>query len=125
MTLAENHLFSANIVNTVRLSFSRPTAGQYFQWQYRPKWIAELPATPLWSFQWSAACCASTNRTSERSARIGWADGTNYPFTTQSQNIYTLSDDVFWNKGKHAFKFGVLLNRYNQPLDLALRERHV
>ena len=36
------------------------------------------------------------------------------PTTFNVQNIYTLSDDVNWTRGKHAFKFGVLLNRYNQ-----------
>ena len=36
------------------------------------------------------------------------------PTTFNQQNIYTLSDDVNWTRGKHAFKFGVLLNRYNE-----------
>ena len=36
------------------------------------------------------------------------------PTTFSVQNIYTLSDDVNWTRGKHAFKFGMLLNRYNQ-----------
>src|SRR3984893_15288611 len=36
------------------------------------------------------------------------------PKTFNIQNIYTLSDDVNWSRGKHSFKFGVLLNRYNQ-----------
>jgi len=36
------------------------------------------------------------------------------PTTFNIQNIYTLSDDMNWARGKHAFKFGVLLNRYNE-----------
>ena len=28
------------------------------------------------------------------------------------QNVWQLSDDVFWNKGKHAFKFGTLVQHY-------------
>ena len=36
------------------------------------------------------------------------------PATFNRQNIYTLSDDVNWTRGKHAFKFGVLLNRFNE-----------
>jgi hypothetical protein len=36
------------------------------------------------------------------------------PTTFVVQNIYTLSDDIVWSHGKHAFKFGTLLNRYNQ-----------
>jgi hypothetical protein len=30
------------------------------------------------------------------------------------QNIYTLSEDMFYTKGKHAVKFGALINRFNQ-----------
>src|SRR5438445_10299502 len=36
------------------------------------------------------------------------------PTTFSVQNIYTLSNDVNWTRGKHAFKFGILLNRFNQ-----------
>src|SRR3984893_11931991 len=36
------------------------------------------------------------------------------PTTFSLQNIYTLSDDVNWTRGKHAFKLGILLNRFNQ-----------
>src|SRR5438105_4045126 len=32
-------------------------------------------------------------------------------------NIYTYSDDIFWTKGKHAFKFGTLINKYRIPED--------
>jgi TonB dependent receptor len=36
-----------------------------------------------------------------------------YPQSFSLQNIYTLSDDVTITKGKHALKFGTLLNRWN------------
>ena len=29
-----------------------------------------------------------------------------------NQDVFTWSDDVFWTKGKHAFKFGTLMNYY-------------
>ena len=32
------------------------------------------------------------------------------------QNVYTLSDDVYWTKGKHSLKFGTLLNRFADPM---------
>ena len=28
-------------------------------------------------------------------------------------NIYTLNDDLYYTKGKHALRFGVAVNRYN------------
>ncbi len=39
---------------------------------------------------------------------------TGYP-TFHVQNIYTASDDIFYTKGRHALKFGMLFNRYNAP----------
>ena len=36
------------------------------------------------------------------------------PTTFLVQNVYTLSDDVNWTRGKHSFKFGTLLNRWNE-----------
>src|SRR5205809_7333849 len=32
-------------------------------------------------------------------------------------NIYTYGDDLFWTKGKHAFKLGTLINKYRIPED--------
>jgi hypothetical protein len=43
---------------------------------------------------------------------IGFGGG-NLP-TYHVQNIYTLSDDVFYTNGKHGLKFGALINRFNQ-----------
>jgi hypothetical protein len=34
--------------------------------------------------------------------------------TLAGQNIYTLSEDMFYSRGKHALKFGILINRFNQ-----------
>lgn len=28
------------------------------------------------------------------------------------KDIYTLSEDVFWSRGAHSLKFGMLINRY-------------
>lgn len=35
------------------------------------------------------------------------------PRSSIYRTFYTLSDDVNWTRGKHAFKFGTLLNRFN------------
>ena len=37
--------------------------------------------------------------------------------TFDLQNIYTLSDDISWTRGKHAFKFGTLINRWNEGVE--------
>jgi len=32
--------------------------------------------------------------------------------TYHPQNVWTLADDVFLTRGKHAFKLGILMNNY-------------
>jgi hypothetical protein len=107
ITLAENHIFSPTVLNAVRFSFSRTNAGIALA-------NVGLPGgtgPPLIAgFDTGVV-------------DIGGPGGGNYaefgsvnaaPVTFNRQNIYTLSDDVNWTRGKHAFKFGVLLNRFNE-----------
>ncbi len=35
--------------------------------------------------------------------------------TYHPQNVWTLGDDVFITSGKHAFKFGILFNNFQDP----------
>jgi Carboxypeptidase regulatory-like domain/TonB dependent receptor len=107
LTLSENHIFSPSILNTVRFSFSRThTVGTDLRKDlpnndFGPPIITGHPIGLL---------------------SIGGSNGGSYtefgpagdfPQTFNLQNIYTLSDDVTWTHGKHAFKFGTLLNRWN------------
>jgi hypothetical protein len=107
ITLAENHIFSPTALNSVRFSFSRTNAST-------AKANVGLPGGTgpqlVPGFDTGVV-------------DIGGPGGGNYaefgsvnaaPVTFNRQNIYTLSDDVVWSKGKHAFKFGVLLNRFNE-----------
>jgi hypothetical protein len=107
ITLAENHLFSPTVLNAVRFSFSRTNASTALA-------NIGLPGgtgPPLISGFATGV------------VDIGGPGGGNYaefgsvnaaPVTYNRQNIYTLSDDMNWTRGKHAFKFGVLLNRFNE-----------
>jgi outer membrane receptor protein involved in Fe transport len=106
-TLAENHIFSPTVLNTVRFSFSRTNAS---------------------TAQANVGLPGGTGPQlvpgfSTGIVDIGGPGGGNYaefgsvnaaPVTYNRQNIYTLSDDVNWTRGKHSFKFGVLLNRFNE-----------
>jgi hypothetical protein len=102
ITLSENHIFSPTVLNTARLSFSRTrvnTAGVD-----KILGPAIVPGQPAGNFA------------------IGGVNGGSYAEITAGatiptfdlQNIYTLSDDISWTKGKHAFKFGTLINRWNE-----------
>ena len=51
----------------------------------------------------------------------GGNSGFGPPNDGQIQTVYTLSDDLFYTHGKHALKFGVLVNRYDQGITGGLR----
>jgi Carboxypeptidase regulatory-like domain/TonB dependent receptor len=107
ITLAENHIFSPTIFNAVRISFSRTNASVLeanvgLPGGTGPQLVPGFDTGVV---------------------DLGGPGGGNYaefgsvnaaPQTYNRQNIYTLSDDVNWTRGKHAFKFGLLLNRFNE-----------
>ena len=51
----------------------------------------------------------------------GGNSGFGPPDDGQIQTVYTLSNDFFYTHGKHALKFGLLVNRYDQGIDGGLR----
>jgi len=107
ITLSENHIFSPSVLNTGRISFSRthPTSAGV---DGTPG-PATIGSNPMGSIGIGGGC--STNGTySTLSA------GATVP-SLQLQNIYTGSDDVNWTKSKHSFKFGTLLNRWNEVVN--------
>lgn len=115
VTIAENHIFTPSIINTARLSFSRATlrnasAGSTGGGGLPNYTNASLPVPMVSEGQKFVGTFGAP----------GWSDGPGFPFQAQDQGVFTLSDDVFWNKGKHALKFGILLNRYTQPTDLEI-----
>ena len=107
LTLAENHVFSPSLLNTARLSFSRTNYSLLISAAaptYGPG-VSYVTGNPIGMTQISGLSNFGTP--------IG--DGPN-PANSHLQNIYTLSDDLFYSHGKHAFKFGVLINRFNQGI---------
>ena len=109
ITLAENHTFSPTVLSTARFSFSRTRSA------------SNLLNNGL--TQNNGLGPELVPGFSTGIVDLGGAGGGPYqefgsvnaaPTTFSLQNIYTLSDDVNWTRGKHAFKFGMLLNRFNQ-----------
>jgi Carboxypeptidase regulatory-like domain/TonB dependent receptor/TonB-dependent Receptor Plug Domain len=107
ITLAENHILSPTVLNAVRFSFSRTNAS-----------IAEanvgLPGGtgPQLVPGFATGVVDLAGPGGGPYAEFGSVNAA--PVTFNRQNIYTLSDDVNWSRGRHAFKFGVLLNRFNE-----------
>src|SRR5881409_3206884 len=110
ITLSENHIFSPTLLNTARISFSRtnPATGPVVN----PSQTGQPVVGPDVSF---------ANGQPIGLIVIG-SNGTGNPnFTTMGpdfaapnyhlQNYWSVSDDLFYTKGKHALKFGFLGNR--------------
>jgi hypothetical protein len=107
ITLAENHIFSPTVLNTVRFSFSRTHSANVENNIGLPGGTGPQVVPGFDTGIVDMSGTAGSTYTEFGSVNAA-------PTTFDVQNIYTLSDDVNWTRGKHAFKFGVLLNRYNQ-----------
>ncbi len=104
VTVGENHIFSPTLLNTVRLSFSRTNVQQ-----------DEVLTANLTSPTLSLVAGLPTGQV--QITGINNFNNTNAP-SRLLQNIYTLSEDLFYTRGKHAFKFGALFsNRYENFLN--------
>jgi Carboxypeptidase regulatory-like domain len=105
-TLSETHIFNPALVNTARLSFSRVP--------FSIDKVASNPAgVDLTDATHSFANGLPTGGIiifgNGFSSELGPTGGNN---RTEIQNTLTASDDVFYTKGRHALKFGLLFNRY-------------
>ena len=110
MTFSENHVFSPALLNTARFSFSRTATNINSPSDFGPNYpnlFAGQQYPGLGTFQISGVTVSTTG------GGFGPTSTTpHYP----DQNIWTWSDDLFWEKGKHSFKFGTLINHYQQDL---------
>ncbi len=107
ITLAENHTFSPTVLNTARFSFSRTHSANTLANSGLPGGTG-----PQIVPGFSTGIVDMSGSGGGGYSEFGSANAA--PTTFSLQNIYTLSDDVNWTRGKHSFKFGLLLNRYNQ-----------
>jgi len=102
LTLSETHIFSPTLLNTVRLSFARTN------FNTMPLYLEATPGVPSFVPGQPMGQVSVTG--------LSTIGNTGTLTLFHLQNIYTLSDDVYYDKGKNGFKFGVLINRYNEAL---------
>ena len=96
--------------NAARLGFSRTNFGSF------PILVGSLPAgiepfvagRPFGSF-------SITNLTTVGSGRL-----VGPPDSLHLQNIYSFGDDLYYQRGKHRWRFGTLLNRFNEALTVPI-----
>jgi hypothetical protein len=120
ITLGENHIFSANVLNSLRVSWSRTNYFNGFtndNSPMNPNFLLKDPTTCATSSTgciWSAVpglTTAGFNPGSGITAMIPPGTFPNYHI----QNVWTILEDVYYTKGKHAFSFGTMINRFNDP----------
>ncbi len=99
-TLSEGHVFSPALLNTARLSFGRTNFGT------RTTSDANLADSG-----YSLAPGQPVGQISISGGITGF-QGVMLP-GYQIQTVYTLSDDLYYTKDRHALKLGMLFNRYN------------
>ena len=96
-TLSESHVFSPTLLNTFRFSYSRTQMFFNSPTDIAGPGLSFVPGQTIGSLA------------------IGGV-GTFGPFDVtpadERQNIFTWSDDLFFTKGSHSLKFGMLINRY-------------
>jgi hypothetical protein len=107
ITLAENHTFSPTVLNTARFSYSRTRSANTLNNSGLPGGTG-----PQLVPGFSTGIVDMGGSNGGTYTEFGSVNAA--PTTFSIQNIYTLSDDVNWTRGKHAFKVGLLLNRFNE-----------
>jgi hypothetical protein len=124
ITVSENHIFSPSLLNTIRLSFSRTNVPTNYINNTSATGVSTSSCTPTAG----KPCNAGTDVTFLGGGNpmglvvIGAAaTGGSSALTTMGpdfaspnyhlQNVWSLGDDFYYTKGKHAFKFGFLGNR--------------
>ncbi len=105
ITLSESHIFSAAFLNTARLSFSRTdinTTSTNTPNASAPE-VLNNPGASMGLF-----IIGSTGLSSPYYTTMGADQGSP---NQHLQNYWSLGDDLFYTKGRHALKFGFLGNR--------------
>ncbi len=115
LTLAENHILSSSLLNSGRFSFSRSRI---------------LDATPSPSNPFASTFVGPQYSciTGEPICPFNISPIANFSDTTESaikntQNIFSVGDDLFWTKGKHGVRFGTLVNHYDQYANLGVGQK--
>ena len=122
VTLADNHIFSAGVLNTLRYSFQRTLSGDniFPTPDITDPNVILSPYTSIGK-GFTVCGCSWAVGTGVNGAITGYT-GTGGAEGDLIQNIYSYSDDVYWSKGKHAFKFGAVLNQYWEKQDTIFQQ---
>ncbi len=118
-SIEETHIFSASLLNTFRVGYSR--AGYFFTGEPTPGTpAASLPGLieghPL------GALVVGGSAASNPTATISLAGANNGSNLDVARNLFTFEDRVSFTKGRHQFTFGAWFQRLRSNENLALSQ---
>ncbi len=117
VTLSENHVFSPTTLNSFKLSFSRTNYWNRLvlpRTYLNPDFDLSDPVGCGTACIWSFVPGLPTGGFNPGSGVTAMTPPGTFP-NYHHQNVWTIAEDVYHTVGKHAFKFGTLLNRFNDP----------
>ncbi|MGO9261903.1 MAG: carboxypeptidase regulatory-like domain-containing protein [Bryobacteraceae bacterium] len=118
-SLEETHIFSANLLNTVRAGFSR--AGYFFTGEPTPG----SPAAGLPGFLAGdpiGALVVGGSAASNPTAQLSLAGSNNGSNLHVARNLFTYEDRVSFTKGRHQVDIGAWFQRLRSNEELALSQ---
>jgi len=115
LTLAENHIFSPALLNSVRFSYSRSHVLDQTPSSSNPS--TSMVTGPGYSCITGQPICPFNV------SGIANFSGSSASAINNTQDIFSVGDDLFWTKGKHGIKFGTLINHYNQYANLGVGQK--
>ncbi len=119
LSLQETHVFSAALLNTVRIGYSR--AGYSFTGEPTPGTPAStvpgfLPGDPV------GAVVVGGSQASNPQAQLGLAGSNNGSNLRIARNLYTFADDAALTRGRHQFRAGVWFQPFQSNEVIALSQ---
>jgi len=119
VSLEETHVFTPNVINTVRVGFSR--AGYFFTGEPTPG----SPAASVPGFVDGhpvGAVVVGGSQASNPQAQLGLAGSNNGSNLHIARNLFTYTDQVSLTKGRHQLAFGAWFQRFQSNEVIALSQ---
>src|SRR5579883_2424107 len=119
LSLEQTHIFSASLLNTATVGFSR--AGYFFTGEPTPGTTAEsvpgfLVGRPV------GAVVVGGSAASNPVAQLGLAGSNNGSNLSIHRNLFTFQDRLMWTRGAHSFSAGVWLQPFQSNETIALSQ---
>jgi hypothetical protein len=119
LSLQETHVFSPSLINTARVGFSR---ARYF---YAGEPTPGTPAASIPGFLAGlpiGAVVVGGSQASNPQAQLGLAGSNNGSNLHIARNLFTYTDQISGNKGRHQWNAGAWLQRFQSNEEIALSQ---